>query len=565
MKRISTYILILAAGLFLGWLLFGPIGQDKVNTLEQEQAVISQWTCSMHPQIVLPEQGSCPICGMDLIPQESGGGTDPNEIKMTANAVALANIQTELVGSGTGGSSILALSGRIRPNEKKNATQTAHFGGRIEQLFVAETGTRLQAGTLLARIYSPELVAAQQELLTAIQLKDSDPAIYQAVRNKLRLWKLTDDQIVEIERSGTVMKDFAFYADLDGVVIEKLVEEGDHVMEGQGLFLVSDLSSVWAEFDIYENQLSLVKVGDVVHIQSNAWPQDEIEARINFIDPVLNEKTRTVAARATLVNRENRLKPGMFISGELQGANFAQDNLLTVPKTSVLWTGERSVVYVQKDPSEPVFEMRSVTLGQELGDSYQVLDGLRPGERVVTHGAFTVDAAAQLQGSRSMMNADTSEPDNDARRDGEIDKDFQSQLRPVLDSYLSLKDELVGDRNIEVSTLSAQLLDRVSAVQPSNDEAGNWLDLANKITEAGSAIVASYDIEVARQHFLAMSDAVIASVERYGVGQTVYKQFCPMANNDQGGFWLSWEEEILNPYFGASMLRCGNIESIIEY
>ncbi len=146
------------------------------------------WTCSMHPQIMQPEPGDCPICGMDLIPAESGAdGLAMNEIKMSENAMALANIQTSVVGKGQIGSNSLKLSGKIKANEESNAVQVTYFGGRIEKLYVNSTGERVRAGQRLATIYSPDLVAAQQELLTASSLKESQAELYKAVRNKLKL------------------------------------------------------------------------------------------------------------------------------------------------------------------------------------------------------------------------------------------------------------------------------------------------------------------------------------------------------------------------------------------
>ena len=204
MKKNVIFIgLALIVGLLGGWLIFGGSTNDgsPVNDLSDmsdqhnhsEESTDQMWTCSMHPQIMQPEPGDCPICGMDLIPAESGAdGLNANEIKMTDNAMALANIQTSLVGKGQMGNNSLKLSGKIKANEESNAVQVTYFGGRIENLYVNTTGERVGAGQRLATIYSPELVSAQQELLTAASLKESQPALYKAVRNKLKLWKLSD-------------------------------------------------------------------------------------------------------------------------------------------------------------------------------------------------------------------------------------------------------------------------------------------------------------------------------------------------------------------------------------
>ncbi len=209
MKKILIYIGILAAGLLLGyWLFNSSEGKSEVEQ-EHSEETTQMWTCSMHPQIMQSEPGDCPICGMELIPAEAGAdGLNVDQFKMTENALALANIQTTSVGGGEATGNNLKLSGKIQVNEEANAVQVAYFAGRIEKLNVNFTGENVNRGELLATIYSPELVAAQQELLTASKMKEKQPALYKAVRNKLKLWKLSDKQIDAIEASGGVRENF---------------------------------------------------------------------------------------------------------------------------------------------------------------------------------------------------------------------------------------------------------------------------------------------------------------------------------------------------------------------
>jgi Cu(I)/Ag(I) efflux system membrane fusion protein len=360
----------------------------------------------MHPQIKLNEPGDCPICGMDLIPAETGAeGLNANEIKMTDNAMALANIQTSVVGQGQIGSNTLKLSRKIKANEESNAVQVTYFGGRIEKLYVNSTGERVGAGQRLATIYSPELVAAQQELLTASSLKESQPALYKAVRNKLKLWKLSEKQINAIESAGKVQENFPVFATVSGTVTQKMVEEGDYLKQGQTLYKIANLNTVWAEFDAYENQIASLKTGQTIKVTTNAYRNEVFDAKVSFVDPILNSATRTVVVRAVLNNKNDLFKPGMFVEGIIEGTQTRTENTVSVPATAVMWTGERSVVYIKTNPNEAIFEMREVLLGNSTGDSYTILEGLQNGDEVVTNGTFTVDAAAQLQGKKSMMNA----------------------------------------------------------------------------------------------------------------------------------------------------------------
>ena len=414
MKKNILYIgLAVIGGLLAGYLIFGNnsnkgLAEEHDHSQEMESGEI--WTCSMHPQIMQPEPGDCPICGMDLIPAESGAdGLAMDQFKMTKNAMALADIRTTTVGSGTSGDNTIKLSGTIVENEKAIATQAAYFEGRIEKLFVNFEGEEVRSGQQLATIYSPELVSAQQELITAASLKESQPALYQAVRNKLKLWKLSEKQIQQMEESGQVLEYFPIYANVSGTVSMIMVKEGDYVKQGQPLFKLANLSSVWAVFDAYENQVSLLKKGQKINIVTNAYPNNILGARIVFIDPILNATRRTVEVRAELENINGQLKPGMFVKGTVQLISSKKDNTIIIPESAVLWTGERSVVYIRTNPNEPVFEMREVALGDMLNEGYIVLNGLQNGDDIVTNGTFTVDAAAQLKGKKSMMNEEAGE------------------------------------------------------------------------------------------------------------------------------------------------------------
>lgn len=409
MKRNSIYIgLAVIGGLLAGYLIFGGNSSDgvvKEHDHSPEMESGEMWTCSMHPQIMQPEPGNCPICGMDLIPAESNEeGMAMVQFKMTKNAMALADIRTTTVGSDNSGDNTLKLSGTIEENEKAVATQASYFDGRIEKLFINFDGEEVRNGQQLATLYSPELVSAQQELITAASLKESQLELYKAVRNKLKLWKLSEKQIGQIEASGKVQENFPVFANVSGTVSEIMVEEGDYVKKGSPLFKIAKLGTVWAVFDAYENQISLLKEGQNIDIVTKSYPDKKFNAKISFIDPILNSSTRTIKVRAILKNPIGQLKPGMFVAGSLVLASDKKDYTLVIPESAVLWTGERSVAYVKTDPNSPTFEMREITLGDAVNGGYIVLTGLEDGDEIVTNGTFTVDAAAQLKGKKSMMN-----------------------------------------------------------------------------------------------------------------------------------------------------------------
>ena len=406
MKKYAIYIGILTIGLLLGWVIFGNSTNKEAEHNHNETVKSDQkWTCSMHPQIMKSEPGDCPICGMDLIPAEtSADGLLADQFKLSENAIALANIQTSIVGNSNQKDNFIKLSGKIAENEKSNAVQVSYFSGRIEKLNVSFTGEKINKGQLLATIYSPELYAAQQELITAANLKETQPKLYEAVKNKLKIWKLNEKQINQIETSGKVIENFPVYATVSGTVSEKLVEQGDYVKQGQPLLKIAKLNTVWGNFDVYENQIKNFKKGQQVLVSTNAYTNEEFKGKVDFIDPVLNTKTRTVVLRVVLNNKNNKFKPGMFVEAKIKNNTATNNNGISIPASAVLWTGKRSVVYVKPDTSKPVFEMKEIVLGKKLGDNYEVLEGVQNGDEIVTNGVFTIDAAAQLQGKKSMMN-----------------------------------------------------------------------------------------------------------------------------------------------------------------
>ena len=590
MKKYIVYIGILAVGLLLGWVIFGKSSNQETEQNHDAVAATNQmWTCSMHPQIMQPEPGDCPICGMDLIPAESSAeGLMADQFKLTENAMALANIQTTVVGKGNVEGNTIKLSGKIAENEEANAVQVSYFAGRIERLNVSFTGEEVRKGQLLATIYSPELYAAQQELITAASLKESQPALYKAVRNKLKLWKLSENQINQIEETGKVKENFPVYATVSGTVTEKLVEQGDYIKQGQPLLKIANLNTVWGNFDVYENQIDRFKKGQEVMLTTNAYPNKEFKGKVDFIDPVLNTKTRTVTLRVILNNKDDVFKPGMFVTANIEGSTAKNDEVLTIPASSVLWTGERSVVYLKTNPDQPIFEMREIKLGNQIGNEYEVVEGLFVGNEIVTNGTFTVDAAAQLQGKKSMMNKDggkvmtgheghlgmdNNSPNKESDHTNmnerlEVSEKFQQQLNSVYNAYINLKDALVKEDSKSTSANATTLLNKLNKVDMkllSDNKAHNhWMSLEKEIKASGTSISKTSNIKEQRNHFKHLSAHLIKAVQQFGVNEKVYVEFCPMADNNNGAYWLSKEEKVINPYFGEAMLTCGEVKQVIE-
>ncbi len=587
MKKTSIYIALGAIiGLLAGFLIFGDLTDSKKppSTHNHSSETADQmWTCSMHPQIMQPEPGSCPICGMDLIRAEiDDDGLSPDQFKMTENAIALANIQTSIVGGNSSDVDIVMnLSGKIAVNEEAIAVQASYFDGRIEQLNVNYEGKEVRKGQLLATIYSPELVAAQQELLTAVSLKQTQAELYNAVRNKLKLWKLSESQINSIEQSGKVREYFPVYATVSGTVSEVLSSEGDYVKKGEPIVKLSNLNTVWASFDAYESQLSYFKTGQNIKITSSAYPDKVYQGKLSFIDPVLNNSTRTVAVRATLNNKEGHFKPGMFVSGSITTKQKAdQDDVLLVPSSAVMWTGERSVVYLKVKSDESAFEMREVMVGARTGEEIEVLSGLSAGDEIVTNGTFSVDAAAQLKGIKSMMNKSGSKTmagheghprtQNNAHGDAMgsnfntgFSDAFHNGFQTVLGSYFKLKDALVESNATKTATFANATLAKLKKLNLKDLGEMENAHLTKSMHLLGE-IAKQKDLDKQRAYFVSLNEYLVAVTSELKVSNNpVYVQKCPMANSNKGAIWLSAEGEIRNPYFGDAMLSCGEVIEVI--
>ena len=606
-KNILKMTGILFAGLLLGWLLFGGNNAQKdVHNHKAEQAKETIWTCAMHPQIRMHESGKCPICGMELIPLESNdSAADPNALQMTENAMKLANIQTMIVGSKEANKEI-KLNGKVQIDERKLYTQSTHIPGRIEKLNINFTGEKVTRGQTLAMVYSPELVTAQEELLQAYSLKNTQPELFDAAKQKLRNWKIGDNTINKIISSGKTIQQFPIIADVSGVITSKKVDLGDYVNRGMPMYEIADLSSLWVLFDVYESEIPWVKVGNNVSYTVQSLPGETFEGTIAFLDPLINPQTRVATARVEVKNIGNNLKPEMFVSGIVKNnLSKTATKEIVIPKSAIMWTGERSIVYVKSNTSNKVnFTLRQVTLGPSLGDAYVIKEGILTGEEIVVNGTFTVDAASQLAGKPSMMSPEggkvmtghegmdmssnskqkgieskinTSKDNTEIKNDENISKienrtsvssAFQNQLKQVFNQYILLKNALANDDAKLAQNSAEGLLKSLSKVDMkllTNQEAHNqWMTISKDITASTTSISETSDIEMQRNYFQKLSASIIKAVKLFGINQKVYEQFCPMVNNNKGAFWLSEEEQIKNPYFGSKMLKCGNTESIIE-
>ncbi len=403
---IPLLLVLLAFAVGGGWLLWQ--NQHSVKATSQKAIQRRQlYTCSMHPFIIREKPGVCPICGMELIKKIDTGNSDQpakvDHLSLSPNQRVMANVATVEATMETLNREINAV-GIVQYDQSRQAKVTAWVAGRIDRLNVNSVGAIVSKGKPIAELYSPDLVAAQQEYLLAIksrsQLNNSSftsiaqngEGLVAAAKERLLLLGVKASQIAALERNGNPTMRISVSSPFSGVVIEKMVQQGQYVSAGEVLFNIADLSSIWVELEIYENESPYVHVGQQVEIRSQSLPQSSFTGRISFIYPFLDPKTRTLKARVEMANPGITLKPDMFVNAIIKQP---LDSSIVVPVTAVMDTGKRQVVWVESAPGS--FESREVRVGQRSNDKIQILSGLNPGDKVAVSGGYLIDSESQLK------------------------------------------------------------------------------------------------------------------------------------------------------------------------
>lgn len=649
--RRRAAIALVALSFLAGWLISGMLSGPKTDrggvarSLPDSGGAAAMWTCSMHPQIQLPRPGQCPLCAMDLIPvhsHEEEGMPSSRRLVISREAAKLAEIQTAAVERKFAAAQI-RMTGKVEYDETRIAYISAWTSGRLDRLYVNQTGIPIRQGEHLALIYSPELLSAQEEYLQAIagerSVRESHLSVIRTTsantvrnaREKLKLLGVTDEQIKELEERKTADDRMTVYSTVQGIVAERFRQEGDYVETGSRIYAVVDLSRVWVQLDAYEKDLVWLRYGQDVEFEAEAYPGETFYGRISFIDPVLDRTTRTVKVRVNAGNENGWLKPGMFVRAvvdvrvagagrvmapDLEGKwmcsmhpEILQDESghcpvcemplvpvekmgyitgndyevpLVIPVSAVLKTGKRAVVYVQdQKAARPAFEGREIVLGPRAGGYYLVRSGLQEGERVVTQGSFKIDSALQIQARPSMMNPEggvaagghdhggagrKTTGEEMPMKHSMAPQEFLEQLSPLYEAYFELQNALAADDFEKAMTSLESIKEGLNGADMNLLEDklhAAWMDLGQRIDNSVVLGFESKSIEEFRQDVLEDLSVQFISLEKtFGHVQAgeYYKVFCPMALDGKGAAWLQSDDQIMNPFYGKKMQRCGIIQ-----
>jgi membrane fusion protein, copper/silver efflux system len=556
MKKFMILILVVAAGA-IGW--FVGKGKTPAKTTQGERKV-AFYQSSMHPWIKSDKPGNCTICGMKLTPVyegEKGFDTDSSIITLSSNAINVLNVQTEPVAK-VPLERTLEVGGRVEADQTRSRVLSAYVDGRVEKLFVNFTGADVNAGEPLAVIYSPALLTAEREYLTVLaqtnfanspRLAEEHDRFVEGAKQRLKRLGLTDEQIEKV-RAGGAATNFTtqIVAPISGTVVKREVFEGQYVKEGDRMFELIDLSQLWFVFDVYEQDLPAVQLGQVVQVTSPALPGKRFEGPITFIEPSINEATRSARVRVELQNPvidgKRALYNGLYASGRIA---FKSEPVLAVTRSAVMEPGDQPRVYV--DHGAGAYEQRLVQLGRRGENFIEVQSGLEAGERVVSNGNLLLDSQAQINRgvSGSAAHQHGTNGPAPAHKHTAIDEKEGGELPPFFAAVSGLNQALAND---DVKTYNERL---AKLPVPAHAELAA---LTTKLKERRTDT-----LDAARVEFLPFSVAVAEVAQAFrktnrDAAVKVYK--CPMfPRPGKDAFWVQTEGPLRNPFYGSEMIDCG--------
>jgi Cu(I)/Ag(I) efflux system membrane fusion protein len=567
---------------------------------------VDYWTCTMHPSVHAKTPGKCPICSMDLVPvmkkvsNDNAGGMTKNasasmggmpmsspiqkaesqKAQSTEFMVPVERQQQIGVTYASVAKRPIELSirsvGILESDSSKMFDYVARVDGYVQELKVNSPGQQVSQGEPLLTIYSPDLRSTEQELVNLLNDRDrngrgSNDQLIEASKRRLKLWNVSDQEIAELEKSRKPSDQLMLRSPFDGVVGEVMARPGMSVKMGDKLATVLDLSTLWIWAEFYENEVSLLKPGQTTDVNLPAFPNQIFKGQIAVINPVIDPAKRTARVRIDIPNAKAQLRPGMYANVEVK---IDDGEGLTIPVQAALPTGERMLVFLDRGQGKllPRYVQvgRSFTTfdGQQEESYYQVVKGLKEGDRIVDSANFLIDAESQVQGALKDWEGEkqpsaTPGVNQISPRQG---SDFGALVKVLLDSYKGMQRILAGSEFPKVSAEAQDLQKQVHLlleIEPPS-KPGRYQDLVGKLHSSADQFTPD-NIEQARIDFGQFSAALIAFLREFmpQLDDPLYTIECPVWKKSPA-IWLQDSTQIKNPFLGPDMPACGTVQGEIH-
>jgi membrane fusion protein, copper/silver efflux system len=568
---------------------------------------VDYWTCTMHPSVHAKTPGKCPICSMDLVPvlkkisNDSSGGMTKNDNSggaMKSGSDSMGGMQMPSPSQGAAKSTEFTVPverqqqigvtyatvtkrpielsirsvGILESDSSKMFDYVARVDGYVQELKVNSPGQQVSQGEPLLTIYSPDLRSTEQELVNLLNDRDrngrgSNDQLIEASKRRLKLWNVSDQEIAELEKNRKPSDQLMLRSPFDGVVGEVMARPGMSVKMGDKLATVLDLSTLWIWAEFYENEVSLLKPGQTIDVNLPAFPNQTFKGQIAVINPVIDPAKRTARVRIDIPNAEGQLRPGMYANVEVK---IDDGEGLTIPVQAALPTGERMLVFLDRGQGKllPRYVKvgRSFTTfdGQQEESYYQVLNGVKEGDRIVDSANFLIDAESQVQGALKDWEGEQqpSATPGVNRISPPQGSDFGSLVKVLLDSYKRMQGNLAQNEFPKVSAEAQDLQKQVHLlleIGPSS-KPDRYKDLVDKLHSSADEFTPD-NIEQARIDFGQFSAALIAFLREFmpQLDDPLYTIECPVWKKSPA-VWLQDSTRVKNPFLGPDMPTCGTVQ-----
>ena len=584
----SSTFLVLALLLLLGL----PACSKKVA--QEDGGNVDYYTCTMHPSVKSKDpKAKCPICSMDLVPvmkkdaSAAGGhmhssvetpGTPATAAPQKPSEFTVPVERQQMIGVAYASVDRRPLEGTLRtvgivePETQRVFEYVARVDGYVDKLAVSSPGQMVEKGEALLTIYSPDLLATEQELLEMLRTSGGSDRLVESAKRRLKLWNVSDEDIDQLLKTRKASEFLTLRSPFDGIVQNVPVKPGMSVKVGDRLMGLVDLSAVWLWAEFYENELPLLSTGQKIKITMPAFGDEEFGGEIAVIEPFLDPMKRTVRVRVDIANPQWKLRPGMFVNAWL---DVRAGEGLTVPVSAIMPAGRRNIVFV--DRGEGRLEPRFIDLGRKFAklgarydsDYYEVRGGLKEGERVVASANFLIDAESKIQGALKTWATEDTGMEQPGTMEMKAPKNVPLPLEaaalyePLLNAYLSIQRTLAHDQMEGVAASAVTFRKQLEALLGSDVKPATEADAYHERLQALQASATKFqpkDIEEARVQFGQLSADLIALLTQFPppLGRTLYTMDCPMWEKSPSR-WLQATKDVENPFMGEAMISCGEV------